>query len=76
MQKGTIVELGEKESGFIKRAGVNDNLFFHGDNLVEVTFKNLRVGDTLSFNVRETNKGPYAIDIERVATKKVNSLAK
>lgn len=66
---GVIVELTEKDSGFLKCTGVTENLFFHADHLLEADFKALKLGDTLSFTVMETNKGPYAIDIHLAKSK-------
>jgi cold shock CspA family protein len=66
MQNGTIIELTERSSGFIKRKGVKDHLFFHADFLVGVDFKELKKGQKVCFKVTETNKGPYAIGVTRV----------
>lgn len=65
MKKGKITELGDRSSGFIKIVGVKEPLFFHSDFLEKVSFKELKLGDKLSFDITETNKGPYAIHVHR-----------
>ncbi|KND51965.1 MAG: hypothetical protein ABA06_01745 [Parcubacteria bacterium C7867-001] len=62
---GTIVELTERSSGFIKIVGVKEPLFFHSDDLVKIAFANLKKGDKLMFSIVESNKGPYAIDVSK-----------
>lgn len=66
MKRGKIVSLGDRSSGFIKLVGIKDPLFFHADFLEKVTFKELKVGDKLSFDVQETKNGPYALSVRRV----------
>lgn len=66
MKQGKIVSLGDRSSGFIKLVGIKDPLFFHADFLEKVTFKELKVGDKLSFDVQETKNGPYALSVRRV----------
>lgn len=65
MKQGKIVSLGDRSSGFIKLVGIKDPLFFHADFLEKVTFKELKVGDKLSFDVQETKNGPYALSVRR-----------
>lgn len=64
-QKGTINELTERSSGFIKRTGVKEHLFFHADALKGVDFKELHTGDKVTFTVTESRKGPYATEVSR-----------
>mgnify|MGYP001612827850 CR=1 FL=1 len=66
MHKGTITELTERASGFIKRVGIKECLFFHADALVGVDFKELRIGRKVLFKIVESKKGPYATQV-RVA---------
>lgn len=66
MQKGKIVSLGDRRSGFIKRPKIKEDLFFHEDNLTDVSFGELKVGDKLSFSVQETKNGPYATSVRRI----------
>jgi CspA family cold shock protein len=67
MQEGTIARLTDKGFGFIKRDGVEKDLFFHSNELVGVSFDELREGDTLTFEVAESPKGPNAVKVSRVA---------
>jgi len=64
---GTIKTLTEKGFGFITREGEEKDLFFHSKDLVGVTFDELKVGDTLSFEVAQGEKGPSAKDVSRVS---------
>ena len=67
MQTGTIARLTDKGFGFIKREGQERDLFFHSNELVGVTFDELREGDKLTFEVAESPKGPNAIKVSRAA---------
>lgn len=67
MQTGTIARLTDKGFGFIKREGQERDLFFHSNELVGVSFDELREGDQVSFEVAESPKGPNAIKVSRVA---------
>lgn len=67
MQKGTIARLmGDKGFGFIKVDGSDKDLFFHANELVNVSFDELKEGDTLEFEVEEGQKGPNAVQVNRV----------
>ncbi|MFZ1987639.1 MAG: cold shock domain-containing protein [Minisyncoccia bacterium] len=66
MQEGTIAGLTDKGFGFIKREGMDKDLFFHSNELVNVKFDELQVGDKVSFEVGEGPKGPNAIKVSRV----------
>lgn len=65
MQTGTIARLTDKGFGFIKREGQEKDLFFHSNELVGVSFDELREGDTLSFEVADSPKGPNAVKVSR-----------
>jgi CspA family cold shock protein len=67
MQQGTIVRLTDKGFGFISREGEEKDLFFHMNELQDVQFNELRVGDKLQFEVEESPKGLNAVRISRVA---------
>jgi len=67
MEQGTIVRLNEKRFGFIKRDGQEKDLFFHANELVGVTFEELREGDKVTFEVGQSEKGPNAIKVSKVA---------
>ncbi len=66
METGTVAGLTDKGFGFIKRDGVEKDLFFHSNELVNVAFDDLQVGDKLSFEVGEGPKGPNAIKVSKV----------
>lgn len=65
METGRIVQLLEREFGFIKRAGIKEYLFFHSDDLSGVDFKQLHEGDLMQFSITESLKGPYATQVTR-----------
>ena len=62
---GTIKTLTEKGFGFISREGESKDLFFHSKELQGVMFDELRVGDKVSFDVIDTEKGPAATNVSR-----------
>lgn len=63
---GTIKTLVTgKGFGFISREGESKDLFFHSSELVGVTFDELRVGDKVTFEVTESQKGPAATKVSR-----------
>jgi cold shock protein len=63
--QGTIKTKTDKGFGFITRAGETKDLFFHSQDLVGVTFDELKVGDTVTFEVVEGEKGPRAKNVKR-----------
>ena len=65
MQKGTIHTLTEKGFGFISREGEAKDLFFHSSELKGVTYDELKVGDAVTFDVTESEKGPAATNVQR-----------
>ncbi len=67
MQEGTIARLvKEKGFGFISREGEEKDLFFHSNELKDVTFEELNEGDKLTFEVAESPKGPNAVNVSRI----------
>ncbi len=66
MQEGTIARLTDKGFGFIKRDGQEKDLFFHSNELVGVSFEQLREGDKVTFEVAESPKGPNAVKVSKV----------
>lgn len=63
---GTIKTiLSEKGFGFISREGESKDLFFHSKELKDVSFDELRVGDEVTFDVVEGEKGPAAVNVSR-----------
>ncbi len=65
MQTGTIARLTDKGFGFIKREGEAKDLFFHANELVGLSFDELREGDTVTFEVADSPKGPNATKVSR-----------
>lgn len=62
---GTIKTLTGKGFGFIEREGESDDLFFHSNELKGVTFDELNVGDKVTFEVVEGDKGFSATGVTR-----------
>lgn len=62
---GTIKNLTDKGFGFISREGEAKDLFFHSNDLVGVSFDELKVGDVLNFEVQDGPKGPSAKNVTR-----------
>ena len=65
MQEGTIARLTDKGFGFIKVEGREKDLFFHSNELQNVKFDELREGDTVTFEVGDSPKGPNATNVSR-----------
>lgn len=63
---GTIKTLTDKGFGFIAREGEAKDLFFHSNDLSGVTFAELKVGDAVTFEVVQGQKGPNAKNVTRV----------
>ena len=61
--KGTIKTLTDRGFGFIAREGETKDLFFHAKDLNGMTFEDLKVGDAVTFDVVEGQKGPAAENI-------------
>jgi len=64
--EGTIKTLTEKGFGFIAREGETKDLFFHSNDLNGVSYTELKVGDAVTFDVEEGQKGPAAKNVTRV----------
>ena len=64
--KGTIKTLvADKGFGFIAREGETKDLFFHSNDLSGVSFAELNVGDAVTFEVVQGQKGPNAKNVQR-----------
>ena len=55
-----------KGFGFIARDGEVKDLFFHSKELKGVTYDELKVGDQVTFEVVDGEKGPAATNVSRV----------
>ncbi len=66
MNTGTIKTLiSDKGFGFISREGEAKDLFFHSKELKGVMFDELKVGDTVTFEITQGDKGPAATNVSR-----------
>jgi CspA family cold shock protein len=63
--QGQIKRLNEKKFGFITPEDGSKDLFFHANDLVNADFNDLREGDTVTFEVKDTPKGPAASDVQK-----------
>ena len=55
--KGTIKTKTDKGYGFISREGEEKDLFFHSNDLVDVSFDELQEGAEVTFEVEKGEKG-------------------
>lgn len=74
MEQGTIARLMDKGYGFIKRDGEEKDLFFHANELQEISFDELREGDAVSFEVVDGPKGSNAVKIGRAQNQKADDI--
>lgn len=61
---GTIKTKTDKGFGFIAREGQVKDLFFHSNDLVDVSFDQLQIGATVTFDVVNGEKGPSAKNVK------------
>ncbi|OGG68119.1 cold-shock protein [Candidatus Kaiserbacteria bacterium RIFCSPLOWO2_02_FULL_56_11] len=66
MQEGTVAKKTDKGFGFIKVEGREKDLFFHGNELKNISFDELQEGDKVSFEVGESPKGPNATNVNKI----------
>lgn len=62
---GSIKTLTDRGFGFIAIEGEEKDLFFHAKELVGVTYDELKVGDTVSFEIVDGEKGKSATNVSR-----------
>ncbi len=55
----------QKGFGFIAREDGQKDIFFHSKELQGVMYDELKVGDVVSFEVVDTEKGPSATNVTR-----------
>lgn len=65
MAEGTIARLTDKGFGFITYEGSEKDLFFHANELKDVSYDDLKEGDPVTFEVGEGPKGPNATNVSR-----------
>ena len=61
---GTIKTKTDKGFGFISREGEEKDLFFHSNDLSDVSFDALEVGAEVTFDVEQGEKGPSAKNVK------------
>ncbi len=69
MQNGTVIKMNEKGFGFIKVDGAPEgskDLFFHSNELKNISFAELKEGDKVSFEIGDSPKGPNALNVSKV----------
>jgi len=66
MQQGTVATKNIKGFGFIKVEGRDKDLFFHSNELKNITFDELQEGDKVSFEVGDSPKGPNAVNVSKI----------
>jgi len=64
--EGTIKNLTDKGFGFITVDGKEKDLFFHKNELKDVSYEELKVGDKVSFEKADSPKGPNAVNVSRI----------
>jgi CspA family cold shock protein len=62
---GKIKTLTDRGFGFIAREGEVKDLFFHSKDLKGIAFDDLKVGDEVTFEVVQGEKGPSAKEVAR-----------
>ena len=62
---GKIKTLTQKGFGFIAQEGETKDLFFHAKELQGVTYEELQVGDTVNFEIGQSDKGPNAVNVSK-----------
>lgn len=61
---GVIKTLNEKGFGFITPEGGEKDVFFHHSALVGVAFNDLKLGQQVSFDTEDSEKGPRAANVQ------------
>ncbi len=63
---GKIKRLTDKGFGFITPdEGNGKDVFFHTSSLVGVQYSDLREGDSVTFDVEDSPKGPRAVNVSK-----------
>ena len=63
--QGVVKKKMDKGFGFIAVDGQAKDLFFHSNSLVGITFDELKEGDTVTFEMEQSPKGPNAVNVQR-----------
>lgn len=62
---GKIKRKNEKGFGFIAPDGGDKDVFFHSSALAGITWDEIAEGDSVSFDVEDSDKGPRAANVQR-----------
>jgi CspA family cold shock protein len=62
---GVIKTKTDKGFGFISREGEEKDLFFHANDLKDVTFDEIQMGDKVTFEIVNGDRGPSAKNVAR-----------
>ncbi len=63
--QGKIKNKTDRGFGFITPDGQDKDVFFHTSALNGVAFDDLREGDTVSFDIEQSDKGPRAVNVSK-----------
>jgi len=64
--QGKIKRLNEKKFGFISPDDGGKDFFFHANDLSGIRFESLNEGDAVTFDTKDTPKGPAAVNIAKI----------
>jgi len=64
--EGIIKKLTDKGFGFISIEGEEKDLFFHRNELKDVSYDELKEGDKVSFEKSDSPKGANATNVTRI----------
>jgi len=64
--QGKIKRLNEKKFGFISPDDGGKDFFFHANDLSGISFESLNEGDAVTFDTKDTPKGPAAVNIAKI----------
>jgi len=65
METGIVAKKTDKGFGFIKRDNGQKDLFFHSNELQNISFDEIQEGDKVSFEVGDSPKGPNAVNVSK-----------
>ena len=64
MEQGTVKTVTDKGFGFISKEGSDKDIFYHENSLEgDLAERKLKVGDVVTYDVEETQKGLNAVNI-------------
>jgi len=65
MGTGTIARLTDRGFGFITQEGADKDIFFHASELNGVEYDALEVGDAVTFEMADGERGPHATNVQK-----------